>query len=68
MHSKSNIFVVKEGVSFIVIEALEVSNKSSISSSFIEIVLEDAIKDVDNDNNVYCQCTSIRSLYKYVFY
>ena len=56
MHSKSNAFAIKEDVSFIVIEALKVPNKSSISSSFVEIVLEDAIKDVD-DNNDICNIT-----------
>ena len=56
MHSKSNTFAVEEGVSFVVIEALEVPNESSISSPFIEIVLENAIKDVDDNDNV-CNIT-----------
>ena len=53
MYSKSNAFTVKKGVSFIITEALEVPNESSISSPFAKIILEDTIENIDNNNNVY---------------
>jgi len=56
MYSKSNVFTIKEGISFIITEALEVFNKSSTSSLSVEIVLEDAIKDIDNNDDV-CNVT-----------